>query len=139
MLLPEKDDPDVYVIRTDFSSAERWQEICDAIRESLDDLEMKAHYIEDRKLDGASPEDLLPLLEGNPCHCSAFIIDRTSMESPEFPIIVMDLFTEPGRTFRLIPEQMPNVRANLCLANMDFEEFADSVDSDGVFRGFLEA
>jgi len=28
------------------------------------------------------------------------------------------------------------VENNLSLANMDFEEFADSVDADGVFRGF---
>jgi uncharacterized protein DUF6924 len=31
---------------------------------------------------------------------------------------------------------MWGVENNLSLANMDFEEFADSVDADGVFRGF---
>ena len=28
------------------------------------------------------------------------------------------------------------IEANLSIANMDFEEFADSVGPDGVFRGF---
>jgi hypothetical protein len=28
------------------------------------------------------------------------------------------------------------VAANLDMANMEFEEFADAVDEDGVFRGF---
>lgn len=38
-----------------------------------------------------------------------------------------------GRTFRSIPWEVEPIVANLCLANMDF---ADSADSDGVFRGF---
>jgi hypothetical protein len=28
------------------------------------------------------------------------------------------------------------IENNLSLANMDFEEFAEAVDPDGVFRGF---
>jgi hypothetical protein len=29
-----------------------------------------------------------------------------------------------------------SIQNNLSIANMDFEEFANSVDDDGVFRGF---
>ena len=139
MLLPEKDDPDVYVIRADFSNAGGWQAICRAIRESLNEDGMKVQFIEDRDFDGASPQDLLPVLEGNPFYSFAFIIDGVSIESPEFPILVLDLLTEPGRTFRVIPSNVGNVHANLWLANMDFEDYADSVDPDGVFRGFAES
>jgi hypothetical protein len=138
MLLPEKDDPDVYFLRTDFSNAVRWEEIGHTIGEALGELQMKAQFIEDRSLDGASPDDLLPILEGNPFYSFALIIDRASMESPESPVLVLDLFEEPGRTFRVVPSNVPNVHANLWLANMDFQDFADSVDPDGVFRGFPE-
>jgi hypothetical protein len=31
-----------------------------------------------------------------------------------------------------------SVENNLSLANMDFEEFANAVDVDGLFRGFPE-
>ena len=59
--------------------------------------------------------------------------------APVIPYYCDGLIHGTGPNLPLIPEQMPNVRANLWLANMDFEEFADSVDWDGVFRGFLEA
>jgi hypothetical protein len=138
MLLPEQDSPDAYVIRTDFSNDGGWQDTCHAIRQELSELETNVQFIEDPAYDGASPQDLLPVLEGNPVHSFVFIIDRASMASPEFPVLVMDLITEPGRTFRVIPSKMPNVEANLWLANMDYADYADSVDADGVFRGFPE-
>ena len=136
MLLPEKHDPDVYVIRTDFSNAGGWQAICHAISESANELEMQVQFIENQEFDGASPQELLPMLEGNAFYSFAFLIDRVSIESPEFPILVLDLFTEPGRTFRAIPTYIPSIHANLWLANMDFEDYADSVDPNGIFRGF---
>jgi hypothetical protein len=48
----------------------------------------------------------------------------------------MDLHREPGRTFRVIPSEVWGIENNLWLANMEFAEFADSVDPDGIFRGF---
>src|SRR4051812_15790556 len=114
-LLPTKDDPDVYLIRTDFSSEVRWQEVCDTIREALSDLDMNAYFIEDRALDGASPLDLLPRLEGNSFYSFAMMIDRDSMESDESSILILDLLEEPGRTFRVVPSNLPNVHANLWL------------------------
>ena len=48
------------------------------------------------------------------------------------------MYDEPGRTFRVIPSEMWSVENNLSIANMDFAEFADAVDEDGVFRGFPE-
>jgi len=107
MLLPENGDPDVYFIRTDFSSAVRWQEICHTLGEALRELEMKAQFIEARELDCASPGDLVPILEGNPYYSFALILDRVSMESPDFPVLVLDLLEEPGRTFRQLPIQIP--------------------------------
>jgi hypothetical protein len=41
-----------------------------------------------------------------------------------------------GRTFRSIPSEVEPIVANLSIANMDFGEFADSADPDGIFRGF---
>jgi hypothetical protein len=47
-----------------------------------------------------------------------------------------DMYHDPGRTFRVIPSEMWGVENNLSLSNMDFFEFADAADEDGVFRGF---
>ena len=49
---------------------------------------------------------------------------------------MVDLYEEPGRTFRVIPAEIWSVDNNLSIANMDFAEFADAVEPDGVFRGF---
>ena len=62
--------------------------------------------------------------------------DRTTFEYPEHPLLVVDLLGEPGRAFRALPEQVQSIENNLSLANMDFEDFADSVGDDGIFRGF---
>jgi hypothetical protein len=67
-----------------------------------------------------------------------FVVDRTALSHGDQPILVMDLYAEPGRTFRVIPSEMWSVENNLSLANMDFAEFADSTDADGIFRGFRE-
>jgi hypothetical protein len=83
-------------------------------------------------------KELLAMVPPEYPHSFLFIVDRTAIEEPEFPVLVMDLFDEPGRTFRVIPHQIQGVQNNLSIANMDFYEFADNVDQDGVFRGFRE-
>jgi hypothetical protein len=57
---------------------------------------------------------------------------------PEHPILVVDLYGKPQKTFRVIPARLATVENNLAIANMDFDEFANAVDKDGVFRGFQE-
>lgn len=61
-----------------------------------------------------------------------------SLTDPEQPVLVVDLSNDPGRNFRVIPAEIWGVENNLSIANMDFEEFADSADPDGTFRGFPE-
>ena len=51
-----------------------------------------------------------------------FIMDRTAIQGPEFPVLVVDLFDEPGRTFHVVPSQIQGVQNNLSIANMDFGE-----------------
>ena len=44
----------------------------------------------------------------------------------------------PLGNFRCVVPEVPSIEVNLSLGNMDFHEFADNTDSDGVFRGFDE-
>jgi hypothetical protein len=37
---------------------------------------------------------------------------------------------------RTIPSEMWGIENNLSISNMDFEDFSNVVDEDGVFRGF---
>jgi hypothetical protein len=56
----------------------------------------------------------------------------------EHLLLAVDLFDEPGRTFRVTPVWYREVSANLSIANIDFADYADAADSSGVFRGFDE-
>jgi hypothetical protein len=60
------------------------------------------------------------------------------MQHEDFPILVIDLNDQRGRIFRAIPSTIQGIENNLSIANMSFFEFAGTVDSDGIFRGFLE-
>jgi hypothetical protein len=51
-------------------------------------------------------------------------------------VLVLDAQDNPGRTFRVTATESWGVENNLSISNMDFFEFADAVDDDGVFRGF---
>ena len=89
----------------------------------------------DPDYEGISKADLLHALEGT-ARSYLFVVDEKTLADTEHPILVIDLFEDHGRTFRVIPHEMWSVENNLSIGNMDFSEFADAVDDDGVFRGF---
>ena len=60
----------------------------------------------------------------------------TTMESAEQSLLIVDLLTEPGRTFRGLPVHIQGIETNLSIANMGFREWAEAADSDGVFRRY---
>jgi uncharacterized protein DUF6924 len=47
----------------------------------------------------------------------------------------VDLTDEPGKTFRVIPAEMWSVENNFSLANLDFADFVEAVDNEGIYRG----
>ena len=59
-----------------------------------------------------------------------------TMVEGEHLLLTIDLYDEPGRSFRVPPRWFSDISANLCLANLDFCEFADAVDESGIYRGF---
>jgi hypothetical protein len=123
-------------IRTDFLDEQAWQTICAAIEEPNSEYGFKAtvNFISDPEYAGLTPEQLLSLVSKD--ETFAFIIDHVALTAKDNPILVVDLHHERGRTFRVIPSEMWGVENNLSIANMGFEEFADNVDSEGIFRGF---
>jgi hypothetical protein len=124
------------VLRTDFSDDHAWDAICGEIRAPSGDFSASVDCVSDRAFDGVTPEEVAELVRPDSRHTFLFLVDHDTVADPEHPVLVVDLYADPGRTFRVIPSEMWGVENNLSLANMDFEELADSVDSDGVFRGF---
>jgi hypothetical protein len=126
------------VIRTDFSDDAKWNAICAEIEEPVGDFKAYVEFVNDPEYSALTPEQILLLVPPTWHHSFLFIVDAMSLSHPDHPILVIDLYTDRGRTFRVIPREMWGVENNLSLANMDFVEFAESVEADGIFRGFPE-
>jgi hypothetical protein len=138
MPLPVPDEFHVLVVRTDFSDDVAWESVCDIIRfTNVEEYAPTLVTLEDRAYEGAGADELFR--QADPELAYFFIADSQTMNDPEQSLIVVDNGTyspHPGRTFRAVPAEVYSIDANLGISNMDFWEFADSVEADGVFRGF---
>ena len=93
-------------------------------------------FLEDRAFEGLGADEVLAAV-GDDYHFGFLVVaDRLTITDPEHPLLVLDLFRERGRSFRAVPAMIQSIENNLSIANMDFTEFADSADADGVLRGF---
>ncbi len=125
------------VLRTHFSDAAAWTALCDAIVAPVGEFRAHVEFVSDAEYEAASIDGLLKL--ASPNRSFMFVVDRVAIEGLEHPVLVVDLIGEPGRSFRVVPQEMWSVENNLSLANMDFAEFVAAVDDDGVFRGFADS
>jgi hypothetical protein len=124
------------LIRTDFSDEPGWRELARAAAApSLDGFRASLAIVDDRAFEGASAAALARSTAGGTGHACLFIADAMAMRHAEHPLLCVEL-RAPGRSFRIVPGEVWGVENNLAIANMDFEEFADAVDGDGIFRGF---
>jgi hypothetical protein len=131
------------LLRTGFGDDSAWAELEEEIRESSTEYSDEPYdyleLIQDRAYEDLTKEQLLALVDDEFPHSFLVVADKTTLSDPEHPLLVIDLDEEEdryGREFRSTPEGLFSVAANLDLANMDFGDFADGVDDDGVFRGF---
>jgi hypothetical protein len=132
--LPETIDS--LVLRTDFSDDAAWEEVRTVIAAPVGDFRAFVEFVDDREYGDLTVEELTSLVTEESNLTEIYVVDLLTMADPEHPVLVMDVCDEPGRTFRVIPSEMWCVENNLSIANMDWEDFAESVDADGVFRGF---
>ncbi|MDT8912055.1 DUF6924 domain-containing protein [Amycolatopsis sp. PS_44_ISF1] len=138
--------PCVPVIRTDFSDPEAWERLKAAIAwVTPDEFEANVSFVDDEAFTGLTAPDLLERLPDRDQHALLLIVDETTMRSPERPILIVELDADPDldsdrpderttRSFRAVPHTVQNIENNLSIANMDWEDFADDVDDDGVLR-----
>ena len=123
------------LIRTDFSNQAAWDSIRQIIAKPVDGFHAYVHYVDEIDYEGLTREQLLELYrEYNQSY--AMVVDDVTVSSPEYPILIVDLFEDPGAEFRAIPSMIQSIENNLSIANMDFAEFAGAADEDNVLRGF---
>src|SRR5688500_2675227 len=104
--IPETDN--VLVLRTDFSNDEEWNSVRDKITTPNEKLGVVAHveFLSDKNFEGYSPENILKSIPDNYEHSIIFIIDKETILGSDSPILCLDLYDEPGRSFRVIPSAM---------------------------------
>jgi uncharacterized protein YbcV (DUF1398 family) len=136
--IPETENP--LVLRTDFSNQATWEEICRTIQKPVGIFRFRANvdFVDNVEYADITKDQLLEFIPKNYNHSFIMVADRTAISFPNHPLLIIDLYERSGRKFRAIPSQVQGIENNLSIANMDFEEFAESVDEDGVFRGFPE-
>jgi len=134
------DTTDSLVIRTDYSDDAAWNAVRAAMRapSPIDGFQANVAFVSDPSLDGLDVDQIIARLPPERRDSFVFVVDATTLRNPEYPVLVVDLYEDRGRTFRVIPWSAWSVENNLSLANMDFGDFAESADPDGVFRGFPE-
>jgi hypothetical protein len=144
-MLPVMENP--LVIRTEFSDQATWEGIVAAIKTTTSEgFNAYVEFLDDPAFQGMTTAELLGLAssEYKTQHSFLMVVDHATITEPEHPLLVVDLYEanegeeepEYGREFRAIPTAVQGIENNLSIANMGFEDFADAVDEDGVFRDF---
>jgi hypothetical protein len=140
-MLPKAPDLGLLLVRTDYSDDAAWQAAFSAAIAVFDANDFGRvgallQPVESPELEHLTPQDLT-------CHPredylgELAVADLRTMQDQTVLFVDLNEFNrQVGRTFRSVPREVEPIVANLSISNMDFFEFADRADADGVFRGF---
>lgn len=128
-------------VRTDYSDNLAWQAALSAATAvyDMDDFERMGRAAAAGgvpALSNLTPEELIALAREGYLSQIAVADPQTMRDQTVLFVDFNELNGQVGRTFRSIPPEVEPIVANLSLANMDFAEFADNTNPDGIFCGF---
>ncbi|MER6441723.1 hypothetical protein ABT275_36035 [Streptomyces sp. NPDC001185] len=157
-VLPEivgRDDFAALIIRTDYDDEAGWRAVvAEASLPWGSDGEFEAlvHLVDDPTWAGATPDAVLAAVSRDEQLSVVFVADGATMQSAHHALLALNLSVEeedldpmyyqelidspPAREFRTTPAAVHDVHANLSLANLDFEDYAEAAVADpgGVLR-----
>ncbi|MGV9915446.1 DUF6924 domain-containing protein [Streptomyces tendae] len=139
------------LIRTDFSDEDAWQAMRVAVAtpapDEDEDFFAALHIVDDPAYRDLDIDEIVELA---PEEDSLLILaDHKALSDPEMPLLAVyvsaeDEEDEEGEDeegigeLRVVPPALASLENNISLANMDWEEFVEAADEDGVFRGFRD-
>jgi hypothetical protein len=126
---------DAIVLRTSFSDPATWAMVRAAIAAPVDGFFAYVQFVDDAAYANITKEQVMALFRDRSNDGFVIVADDATMTMAEHPLLIVDLATEPGREFRAVPKAVQAIENNLSITNLDFREFAEAVDPDGVFRG----
>ncbi len=133
------DDAATPLIRTDYSDPGAWLTVRALIgRPTADGFLARLEIIDDRAWAGLEPSQAVRRLSPpHGDHALVVMADARTMRDPEHTLLCVDPSTL--RSVRVIPSELWSIENNLSLANLDWNDFLDAADKDGVLRGFKDA
>lgn len=125
------------VVRTSFADARAWADALSVVMPKNDEgFRTYVEVVDDNAWVGAEWEQVRrAALATDEQAAVLFIVDSAALE-PGYPVLVVDLGDLAHEPFRCVASEVWGVDNDLNMANMDWEEFADMAESDGVFRDF---
>ena len=129
------------VLRTDFSDQVTWQDVSARITAvgtgEREGFQASVRALDDPTYQGLTSEEILALTVPEYRGRLIFVVDEVTITGPDHPVLVLAVNGEErGQSFRSVPIEIQSVENNLSLYNMDWRDFAGSVDTEGIFRGF---
>ena len=125
------------VFLTDFTDDVAWMKIKkDLAAKNMLGFSANVRFIDELQYNGLAGQELLQKAPDLDQYGCIFVADATAISAEEHHLLVLDPYNPNGQTFRVIPAQAWAVENNLSLANMDYSEFVEAADLNGVFRGF---
>jgi hypothetical protein len=139
--LPAAPDLGLLLVRTDYSDDRAWHAALSAATAvyDVDDFGRMGALlrpVESTALSNLTPEELAALAREDYLSEIAVADAQTMRDQTVLFVDLNELNGQVGHTFRSIPSEVEPIVANLSLANMDFAEFADNTNPDGIFCGF---
>ncbi|MDR3106733.1 MAG: hypothetical protein LBU05_00830 [Bifidobacteriaceae bacterium] len=125
------------LVRTDFEDDAAWLELRAEVEEpGVEGFAANLEAVNDPAWESAHWSDLRDAVLTETPHAEVLFVVDTDALRPDYPVQVVDLSGDGRDPFRCVASDLWSVDANLNLANMDWEEFTDACDREGVFRGF---
>ncbi|MFD7440837.1 DUF6924 domain-containing protein [Streptomyces sp. NPDC059909] len=137
---------DALVVRTDYSDEQAWRDVAAALTEPWGDgaFESSIHFIDGPAWADATVDDVLVAVSGDEDLSVVFLADGTTMRDQRHPLLAVttltredcgddedyEQLTEFGREFRTVPGGVPDIHANLSIANLGFEDYAAAAHQD---------
>lgn len=130
----------VNLIRTDFTDENIWKEVLREITTPSKDYGFVSYVtpINDIENQLKTPENLIANLPKDYKFSFIILFDSVTVKHKDNILLCVDLSKKQHRSFRVKPCDLWMVENNLSIANIDFEEFSNSLDSNQIFNGFKQ-
>ena len=133
----DSEDPPILVVRTDFSDNGKWESIKATILTPIEPgYTAHVEFMEIKNSGDRNASEIARNISPFYQPSFIFVADKKTFESGETTLLIASLSADSQAEFRLLPSLVAEVEANLSIANVSFEEFAETLDKNVIYRGY---